>query len=78
MSHPAATLIDELGGRRTIADATGFTVGSIDLWRHRNRIPRTAWPELQQAFPTTATLEALLETERAAPADEAAPAEARP
>lgn len=25
--------------------------GSISLWRHRNKIPRTAWPEILDAYP---------------------------
>jgi hypothetical protein len=32
------------------------------MWQFRERIPRTAWPELIQAFPTI-TLDALMAAE---------------
>lgn len=75
MLTTAAALIDELGGRKAVADVTGKDVGAVDVWKHRNRIPRTSWPELQKAHPAV-TLDRLLETEAAA-ADVGA-GEARP
>lgn len=66
MGRSASVLIEELGGRSVVSDRTGTKPGTVDVWKHRNRIPRTAWPEIQKAFPNV-TLDQLLETEAAAP-----------
>lgn len=34
-----------------VARATGHKPGAVALWRHRNRLPRKAWPEIIEAFP---------------------------
>jgi hypothetical protein len=71
----AVELIDHLGGPAKIAAAieassggSGNTpnAGAIALWRHRNKVPRTAWPELIEAF-AEVTLDVLKATEVAAP-----------
>lgn len=46
-----AEFIDENGGPTVIARRTGRRPGAVALWRHRNKIPRSAWPELLDAFP---------------------------
>ena len=70
----ASQLIEEIGGDQAVAAAVRAGYGAVRTAKHRNRIPRAWWPELQLAFPKQATLEVLLETERAADAD-APPAE---
>lgn len=54
------TFIDAKGGpaqiARDLAEVTGaeerrYTAGAIALWRHRNKIPRNAWPEIVVAYP---------------------------
>lgn len=42
--------IDAKGGPAKIAEETGHGAGAIALWRHRNKIPRTAWPEIMEAY----------------------------
>lgn len=51
MARTAVQFIDENGGPAAIARATGYASGAVHLWRHRNKIPRTAWPEILEAFP---------------------------
>ena len=57
----AAEFIDEKGGPAAVARATGYKPGAVALWRHRNKLPRSAWPEIMEAFPgtTLATLKAI-------------------
>lgn len=57
------------------AEIIGRTPGQVRVWKHRNRIPREAWPEIVQH--TAVTLDELRETERAPGAAPPA-AEARP
>lgn len=54
-------LIDAKGGPAKIARDTGHKAGAIALWRHRNKIPRNAWPEIMEAYPdvTLAVLKAM-------------------
>lgn len=59
----AATLIDDLGGSTVVASAIGHDATAVRMMKHRNRIPRSVWPDLQLAFPDRATLTRLLETE---------------
>lgn len=53
--------IDAKGGPSQIAKDTGHGAGAIALWRHRNKIPRAAWPEIQEAYPevSLSTLKAM-------------------
>ena len=51
MARNAIQFIDEHGGPAAIARATGYAAGAVHLWRHRNKVPRTAWPEILEAFP---------------------------
>lgn len=43
-------LIDAKGGPAAFARAIGADAGAVRMMKHRNRLPRTAWPEIQQAF----------------------------
>lgn len=56
-----AEFIDRNGGPTKVASATGYKPGAVALWRHRNKIPRSAWPEIVEAFPeiTLAKLKAM-------------------
>lgn len=51
MRMTAIQFIDARGGPAVIARATGYRPGAVALWRHRNKLPRTAWPEIMEAFP---------------------------
>jgi hypothetical protein len=51
-------IIQEAGGARAIAEKLKMRPETVQMWRHRRRIPRTAWPELIEGFPQI-TLEAL-------------------
>ncbi len=68
MAITARDLIEQKGGNSAVAAATGYQPGAVALWRHRNRLPRTAWPELMTAFPDI-TLADLLAIESANDAD---------
>jgi hypothetical protein len=61
--------IDDRGGPTSVAKATGHKVGAVNLWRHRNKIPRTAWPEVMLAFPDL-SMPDLLEMEKLSGRDE--------
>lgn len=74
MAETVRTFIDSLKGNAAVAKATGHSEGAVALWVHRNRLPRSAWPEVMTAFPE-ATLERLLALEaacQAAPANDTA------
>jgi hypothetical protein len=60
-----AELIEAKGGPSAFATAIGVSDGSVRLMKHRNKLPRSVWPEVQQAFPEV-TLAVLLKLERAA------------
>ncbi len=62
MSHSAAQIIDENGGPAAFAEKVGRKPGAVRLWKHRNKLPREAWPEIIQAFPGL-TLERLIAVE---------------
>lgn len=66
--NDAASLLKSLGEPEKIAARVKVDVNTPRVWASRNRIPRSAWPELMLAFPRKATLKKLLETERAAEA----------
>lgn len=53
MIRTAAEFIDNKGGPTAVAKATGHSPGAVALWRHRNKLPRKAWPEIISAFPET-------------------------
>ena len=55
-------IIKNNGGARAVAEALRVRTETVRMWLFRERIPRTAWPELIQAFPTI-TLDALLAAE---------------
>lgn len=67
-----AEFIDEKGGPAAMTRAINevsppdkqITAGAVALWRHRNKLPRTAWPELVEAYPGT-TLDQLKAVEAA-------------
>ena len=63
MLKDASSFIDAKGGNAAVAQATGYQPGAIGLWRHRNRLPRSAWPEILKAFPDV-KLDDLLTIER--------------
>lgn len=62
MAETVRTFIDDHGGNAAVAKATGNSEGAVALWVHRNRLPRSAWPEMMKAF-ETATLDRLLALE---------------
>lgn len=49
MTDTPAQLIDAKGAQH-IADAIGVKLGTVRVWKNRNSIPRTVWPELIAAF----------------------------
>lgn len=67
-----AEFIDQKGGPAAMTRAINELLpptkqlgsGAIALWRHRNKIPRTSWPEIIDAFPGT-TLDELKAVEAA-------------
>jgi len=61
----AAQIIDAKGGSATFAARVKRSPGAVSVWKHRNRFPRDAWPEIMQAFPDL-TLRRLLQLERTA------------
>ncbi|MDB5448228.1 MAG: hypothetical protein JWQ97_3545 [Phenylobacterium sp.] len=56
----------EAKGVSAIAEATRREPGAVRVWKHRNRIPRDAWPELMDAYPGEITLDVLRRFEDAA------------
>lgn len=63
MFSTAADLIDSRGGNSVVARDTGYSEGAVGVWKHRNRVPRAAWPEIMSAYPDV-DLPALLRLER--------------
>lgn len=63
----ASAIIDSKGGPAKFGRAIGRKPGSVRIWKHRDYFPRTAWPEIQTAFPDL-TLEKLKELEAIAEA----------
>jgi hypothetical protein len=64
MFTSVSDFIEQKGGNSAVASATGYAKGAVGLWRHRNRLPRTAWPEIMKAYPDV-TLDDLLRIEAA-------------
>lgn len=52
-THPVQAFIDAKGGSTKVAAATGYTPGAVAVWRSRKKLPRTAWPQLINAFSMT-------------------------
>jgi hypothetical protein len=50
MVHSPAALIDATGVS-VMAEKLKMRAGTIRMWKHRNTLPRSAWPELARAFP---------------------------
>lgn len=50
MAQTPAELIAEKG-ERVIAKVTDSRLGTVRVWKTRNRIPRSKWAELVEAFP---------------------------
>jgi hypothetical protein len=69
MADTPIQFIDTRGGPTAVANATGHKVGAVNVWRHRNKIPRTAWPEVMLAFPDV-SMPDLLEMEKLSGRDE--------
>lgn len=67
MVKSAAQFI-EAKGVTAVATATGRTVGAVRVWKHRDRIPREAWLEINKAFPEM-TLDVLKRIETVKPAN---------
>lgn len=63
MFATAADLIDSRGGNAVVARDTGYSESAVGVWKHRNRVPRAAWPEIMSAYPDV-DLRALLRLER--------------
>ena len=60
----AADILDQLGKPAEVAARIGVDAVVVRMWKHRNKVPRTVWPELLQAYPTL-TMGALLKSEQA-------------
>jgi hypothetical protein len=54
----ASGLIEQRGGPAVMAQAINERPGVVRTWKHRNQIPRRAWPEILEAFPDL-TMDAL-------------------
>ena len=63
MVKTAVDFIDARGGPAAIARATERQPGAVALWRHRNKLPRSAWPEIIKAFPDV-TIDQLIAIEK--------------
>lgn len=63
MSGTAAQIIDSKGGSSAVASDIGKTAGAVRVWKHRNLIPRDAWPDLMTTY-SDITLAMLIEAER--------------
>ncbi len=46
-----ADFIEAKGNATAFAQAIGAEASKVRMWKHRNRIPRDAWPEILTAFP---------------------------
>ena len=64
MTETVRSFIDAKGGNAAVARDTGYQPGAVALWVHRNRLPRTAWPEIMKAY-DDADLDRLLALEAA-------------
>lgn len=65
MSKPKTltqVIIDERGGTKAVAETLNVGRTTVQMWKSRNKIPRTAWPDLIEAYPEL-TLETLKASE---------------
>lgn len=51
MDRTPAKFIEDMGDATAMAKAIGTDAARVRMWKHRNRIPRHVWPELQEAYP---------------------------
>lgn len=51
MTHTAAQIIDSKGGSIAVAAALGVKPARVRMWKLRQSLPRSVWPELMEAFP---------------------------
>jgi hypothetical protein len=60
MTRTAADIIEAKGGPIAFAQKIGASVDEVRVWKTRNRIPRTRWLEVHEAYRdlTRAVLEA--------------------
>ena len=65
MSTSPAEIIDAKGGPIEFAQKIGAKVEEVRVWKSRNRLPRTRWLEIHQAYPDL-TLDVLRGAEQAA------------
>lgn len=61
-TRAVAALIEELGGAKAVSTKTGHKAGTVRKWKCVNALPRSAWPDLQKAFPQI-SLDRLLDVE---------------
>lgn len=64
MAQTPSAFLDKHGGARAVAIAIGAKPGTVQVWKHRERIPRDAWPDLLLKLEGV-TLPALLAVEQA-------------
>jgi hypothetical protein len=50
MFQTAAELIEAKGGPAAFAKAIGSDPGAVRMMKHRNKLPRTVWPEIVEAY----------------------------
>lgn len=46
-----AEFIDTRGGPHKVAKVLNLSPGSVRMWKQRNTLPRSCWPEIVTAFP---------------------------
>lgn len=69
---PAELFIEERGGAHQLARALDVKPVNVRMWKMRKSIPRSAWPEIIDAFPGV-TMDELRAIETASrPQDKAA------
>ncbi len=47
---PADFIRTDLGGAQAVAEKLGMKPSSVRMWVHRNRLPRSVWPEILDAY----------------------------
>lgn len=60
MSNPVSDLIERMGGPAGVEAATTVPAGRVAVWKHRNRIPRDAWPAILKGYPDKISLDDLI------------------
>lgn len=64
MINTAAELIEAKGGSAAFAEAIKRDPAAVRMMKHRNKLPRSVWPEIVHAFPEV-TLDQLKHIEAA-------------